>query len=304
MKIHVTNKESFSQNKHFSLKKISKTGAILISYAAIGTSLLVGSSIKKSNDSTSIFPSVSVDVSSESINQMNIILNDSDCSDTFFDEVCAYLKEDGIIFTPVKNNEAINQEDCVVITLDQQYSSGSSTLIFAPYNNTRLGDSDSLALSTQAAFKQNGFFVDSILCGKIGYRQDENGNVCTIVPTETEDCIDDSNDTSFVTISFGTQNNNPEWVAKSIENALARQKHYLDNYDSHADLIYRANSGESTKVVAEYFNSTVQDLTKFNQLPTSKTLDAQTIVNPNVPTIKSFDDSVCFKINQERTKAY
>ena len=36
----------------------------------------------------------------------------------------------------------------------------------------------------------------------------KNGNICTTIPTEIEEALDTDSDVSFVTISFGTKNNN------------------------------------------------------------------------------------------------
>jgi hypothetical protein len=312
LKINLNNKEFFNVNSKYKLKKIAKKGMIVASMLAVLGSGLVGCD-KKNNDScdyisnddfTSMSETINEDVSTDEINQMNIILNDDDCSDSLFSEVCDKLTEDGISFKTTKDEDSINVGNSTVITLDQQYNSGASTLIFAPYDNTRIGYSDSLALSMQAAFSQNGFFADNILCGKIGYREDENGNISSYVPTETEEAIDIDSDTSFVTISFGTENVNAEWVAKSIENGLARQKYYLDNYDSDYDLIYRANAGDSIDVVAGYFNSDSTTLNNYNKIKNSTLLDGQTVINPNVTSMEVFNKNSMFSIDDVKTRAY
>ena len=163
----------------------------------------------------------------DSINDMHIILYDNDCSDVFFDSICEILERDGVNFTRTKDIQQVDVEDSTIITLDQQYSSGSNTLIFAPYDNTRLGYSDSLALAMNASFQHNGFSSNKILCGKVGFREEKDGKISNLVPTETEDCIDINHNASFVTFSFGTDSIEPEMVARSIEEGLIRQKLYL-----------------------------------------------------------------------------
>lgn len=302
MKVSLKDKDNINNNS-FILKRSMKKG---IAFGlALGIGLIQVSSIyKDNNDLSSMVNDVVLEVSSDDINNMNIIINDNNCSDAFFNDVCDKLREDGMEFTETSNNNDINQDNSVVITLDQQYSSGEATLIFAPFDNTRLGYSDSLTLSMQKAFQQNGFFSDSISAGKLGFRENENGEVTNLIPTETEEAIDSNYDTSFVTISFGTSNVNADWVAKSIENGLARQKYYLNNYDANTDLLYRANANEDVNVVAKYFDSTVHDLNLYNNLNGKDTLNSQVVVNPRVSIMTVFDKNTQFKIDDVKTRAY
>ena len=55
---------------------------------------------------------------------MNIILNDGDCSDILFENVCNILKDFGLDFGTTNKGEDINHNNSTVISLDQQYSSG------------------------------------------------------------------------------------------------------------------------------------------------------------------------------------
>lgn len=240
-------------------------------------------------------------INNDDINNMNIIINNNNCSDAFFHNVCGQLEEDGIRFVTTDKDNGINVDSSLVVTLDQQYSSGSDTFIFAPYDNTRIGDSDSLTLAMQAALLQNGYQADKILAGKTGFKEDENGNVINIIPTDTETNIDVNYDTSFVTISFGTQNLNPIDIARSIENGLARQCYYKYNHDSNTDLLYRANSGEKINMIAEYFNSNSTDLSNYNSITGSEISTTQIIINPEVSRIEAFNKDIDFEINVERT---
>ncbi len=259
--------------------------------------------LQDNNNFHSFDSSESVQVSIDEINDMHVILNDSDCSDTFFDDVCSFLSNQGLHFDITRNSIDIDEDDYTIITLDQQYNSGFGSLIFAPFDNTRLGDSDSLALAVMAAMKQNEIVVDDIISGKVGFRADDVGNVSTLVPTEAEEKIDVGKSTSFVTISLGTQNTNFEMVGRSIINALMRQKYYLDHFDSHTDLLYRADSGEAVPMVAEYFGSTVDELSDVNNLKDQNTLEAQTIINPNARNIASFNSSIIFQLVEEKSKS-
>lgn len=304
MKVNIKNCDYPNESKGFKLNRIAKHGILLASTLAIISSNTLDNCINNIEDLNSMIMEEDFNISIDEINGMNIVLNDSDCSDTFFDEVCNKLNDDGICFKRSKNNEALENDNSIIITLDQQYSAGSDTLIFAPFDNARLGYSDSLALSMQAAFKQNGFLGNSIFCGKVGYRLDDNGDVCTSIPTETEETLSSDSDTSFVTISFGTQNINAELVAKSIENALARQKDYLKNYDTGLDLIYRACSSDSVEMIANYFNTDSNLLNKYNNIGNQGILDSQTIINPDVENMGVFNQNSKYSINPTRTKFY
>lgn len=302
MKVNIKDKK-FVENHALKLEKNIKKGIALGLATALGL-IQVSSMYKEKNNIDDMLNDVVLEVSSDDVNNMNIIINDNNCSDVFFNNVCDVLREDGLEFTATSNNEGINQDNCVVVTLDQQYSSGEATLIFAPYDNTRLGYSDSLTICMQSAFLQNGFFADNLSAGKIGFRENDNGEVSCLIPTDTEEAINNSYDTSFVTISFGTSNVNATWVAKSIENGLARQVYYLNNFDSNTDLLYRSSENEDVDVVAKYFDSTAHDLDLYNNLKGNKSLNNQVVVNPRVCYMNVFNKNTQLKIDEVKTRAY
>ncbi len=241
--------------------------------------------------------SFSTDIPLDEVNNLNIVINDSDCSDTFFAGIIDRLQDDGLNFRTVINSSDINYDGHTVITLDQQYSSGADSIVFAPYNNTALGNSDALALATKAALLHNNISVSNILCGQVGYVPDENGNVSTMRKTDTEMHVDADHDTSFVGISFGTNENSPEKVAKAIEETLARYVHYIDNYDNSTDLIYRAGINDKIDDVSSYFGSDSYQLKDFNNMKDDYFSDSQTIVNPEVARIDAFKDTTNFKLS-------
>lgn len=307
----LNNYNNFNSNESYKLKKKGKIGAIVVTTLGLAVGFGLSNNIKDSNKKSELNTMVESEryfgqrnIEKNQINNLNIIINDCDCSDTLFESVCSCLRDDGIVFQQSMNNAEINNDDCVVVTLDQQYTSGTNTYIFAPFDNTRIGNSDSLALSMQTAFKQNGFLSDEILCGVIGYRENPDGTISSILPTKTEEMIDTSKDTSFITISFGTDNVNPEWVAKSIENGLCRYCDYIDGYDVQTDLIYRSSPGENTEDVANYFGVSNTDLCMFNKIDSSNSLHTQTIINPIAQNIEPFNNSINYSIDNMKTKAY
>ena len=304
---HIEPTDSLLEQDIYKIKRRSKIGTIVaffLSGVVLATSL---SHIPKKASEPTVHDLVSpfqIETNIDDINNMNLILNDDNCGDTFFRDVVDQLKEDGIHLTVVENSTDINENNATVVTLDQQYSAGAGTIIFAPYDNARVGHSDSLALSMQAAFQQNGYIVDNISCGQVGYFQDDDGVIHSSVPTNTENEIHEGYDTSFVTISFGTLNQNPEWVAKSIENGLARQVYYLKEGDDQTDLIYRASSTDSLEDVSNYFGTDPTHLKQQNQMEGDTFLENQTIVNPSVSDMKAFNSTGDFLIEGEKTKAY
>ena len=302
------NTDSLSNTDHYKVSRKSRIGSIVLAFLV--TASVTGGAIhhflnkQKQQEIHSMLSPFSTEISIDDINDMNLILNDQDCSDTFFQEVAGQLREDGIQFIITRDGNGINENNSTIVTLDQQYSAGPGTIIFAPYDNARVGQSDSLALAMNTAFKQNGFIVGDILCGQTGYKQDEDGTVYTFFPTDTEEKIDEAFDSSFVTISFGTQNQNGTWVAKSIENGLARQNYHLKSDDSSTDLIYRANSGDSIEDVTNYFGTDAHQLRSFNQLSDPFFADHQTVVNPSVENMNSFDSNGMFQIGDQKTRTY
>ena len=253
---------------------------------------------------SSTIDSQNITCSIEKLNENNIIINDSDCSDSFIEKISSELEEKGLQFRKTKNCEDVNYDGTIVITLDQQYASGSDTVIFAPFNNTRLGNSDALALGMEASFKKHGFPVKGILCSQVGYIQDKKGNVSNTKPTDTENAIDGNNDASFVTISFGTVNADASVVANCIIEGLARQQHFVENYDSGNDLIYCANSDNKIEVVANYFDSDISELKNFNNIKNNTFVESQPIINPKVGKIDSFNEKMTFKVNHSIGKSY
>lgn len=299
--------DNFKSDETYKSSRKGATAARIMSLVlAAAISFGVSNSIKEenSNSSFSFNPAYTVLTTSDEINEMNIILNDGDCSDSFFNDVVQNLVDDGLKVTATSNFQDINQDNSIVITLDQQYSAGPGTCIFAPYNNTRLGNSDSLALCMQSAFCQNGFLAEEISCGQIGYEKDENGNISYMVPSATERAIDDDKDISFVTVSFGTSSTDSKLVSKSIENGLSRYHHFLQGANAQSDLIYRASESDSIDIVAEYFGTTADELIDANNMKQDGFYNSQTVINPSVKTMDVFDTNSVFYLDGAKTKSY
>ena len=237
----------------------------------------------------------------DEINNLNIIIDDGDCSDTFMEEVYNELENDGIKFKKSDKGNNINNDNSVVITLDQQYISGPGVLVIAPSNNNREGNSDALALAMDTALYEKGFLTDGIECGIRGFRE-EDGKVVNRIPSKTEDSISKDKNTSFVTISFGTENINSELVVEAIENGLTRYNSYIQT-NSKEDLIYRAMDDDDINKYVEMFNTTAERIRLTNKITGEVVPVDTTVKNPRVDLIRQFNKSVPVDLeNVEKTK--
>ena len=242
-----------------------------------------------------------ISVSLEDINNMNIIINDSNCMDEFINSVCQELEVDGFKFTYTSDCQDIDVDNGVIITLDQQYMAGPATGVFAPLENGTLGDSDALAIACEKAFIDNDVLVDGIHCGQMGFRENEDGSISERVPTPVEEVMGKFTIASYVTISLGTSNSDPVVVAHSLETALARYCSYTKNNSTNIDLIYCVEDGQGYDDIANILGCSSNELDTFNRTSDEKMLLAgETIINPLVGEIREFDETipVVFKDNR------
>lgn len=219
----------------------------------------------------------SINVSLADINNLNIIINDNECSNLFIESICQQFDMDGIEYTFTNQIDALDVQDAVVITFDQQYVAGPRVAIIGAYQNNRNDNSDALALAVDTAFKANGIDSDGIFCGRRGYRQDNQG-ISTRIPTPTEEAISDDTNTSFVTIAFGTNTPSAEEISTVIEEGLGRYVAYISSKKT-GDLIYRAQSYDTLGSVANRFGTTEFEVGNFNNLDNLIPSD-EAIINP------------------------
>ena len=243
-----------------------------------------------------------INVSLEQINSLNIVINDCNCSDEFISSVCSELQNDGIKFSLTKGCKDIDIDDSIIITLDEQYMAGPGTVVLAPFENNRLGDSDALAIVAWRAFYEKGFIVDGVSCGQMGFKENEDGTVSERVPTPTENGIGKDKSSSFVTISFGTQNTPPTLVASAIENMLTRFYSYNKDYSINEDLIYCVQKDDSYDVVSEKMGTPPEEINNYNDtIDKSILLPGETLVNPKIESIRPFDQHVPINLFVEKT---
>lgn len=313
MKIDVRYKELLKKKSdHYKLSRKIKTGFIS-AVALVGIPAMMFSNKNKGADSMNDnYQNVGtyqeaktedpINVDINEVNELNIIINDNDCSDTFMESIYNNLEADGIKFKTTKNSENIDVDDSVIITLDQQYISGPGMLVIAPYDNERRGNSDALALACEASFYENGFFTDGIECGKKGFREMEDGTIMERIPTSTEENISSDKNTSFVTICFGTDNTNPLLVTASIEGMLTRYCSYIKNGNKDEDLIYRTEKDDTYDSLTAKYGYSENYLKLMNNLDTEELPIDSTIKNPDVKDIREFDTVVPVNLYVEKTK--
>ena len=294
MKINIRNLNAFKDKKNLKLSRRPMAGALasFIVMSLFSANLhQERAEIRRQNDDvhSSVVATFQkpIDISVQQVNDLNLIINNSNCSDSFISGVTAELDNDGIVYTLTENEQNIDVNGAVVISLDQQYISGPGMVVIAPYENNRSGNSDALALAVSTGFDELGFLVSDIQCGKIGYKELEDGTVVEKIPTESEDAINTNNETSFVTICFGTSNTNPELVAKAIKLSLARYTNYLSNENINTDLIYRKEVGDSIEKVTQITGNDISNISSDGIL-----LDDTAVINSNVEELDSFNKSV------------
>lgn len=235
-----------------------------------------------------MMPTEVPEVSLEQINDLNIIINDNGCDDNFIADVCWRLDKNGVKYNFSQNNEAINVDNSVVISIDQEYitdvkfEQGIGAQIIAQYANNN-NDSDALAIAMSKCFSNT-----DVYCGKLQYTDLKDAGR---MPSSTESAIDKDKNTSQVTLCFAKDSwRTPANVADNITEALGRFAAYkAENLD--ADLLVRAGGDcNSAWGLADRFGCTIDEVRKYNNMENPQ-LD-QTIFNPAIEKINAFNGEI------------
>ena len=223
---------------------------------------------------------------SVTVNTDDVIINDNGCDDNFIEGVCWRLSENGVKFKFSRNNEAIDVDDSVVISLDQEYitddkvANGVYKEVLAPYENGASNDSDALAV---AMSKSSG--DTTIFCGKKYY-----GDYLDRMPTSTESAIGKDKNTAQVTLCFAKDSISPYSVGDNITSALGKYAVYKsENLD--VDLLFRAGAEcNSAWGLAEKFGCSVEDVRSYNDIESPEL--NQAVLNPAIKGMKAFSGHV------------
>ena len=152
------------------------------------------------------------------------------------------------------------------------------------------------------AFYEKGFIVDGVSCGKIGFKENEDGTVSERIPTPTENAIGKDKISSFVTISFGTQNTPPTLVASALENMLTRYYAYNVDYSIKEDLIYCVQKDDSYEIISKKMGASSEEINNYNDtIDKSILLPGETLVNPQIENIRAFSQHVPINLFIEKT---
>lgn len=307
-KIYYINNEYFEeQAKNDRKAKVQRRQikGLLLALVGVG-SLALGLAARNDKNDTVVamadekieetMPVEEVAVQLGDINSLNIIINDNNCSDTYIENICQELDDLRIKYSLSRENDHINQPNSVVVTLDQQYTSGVHTCILTPSkNDIKNNDSDALALAMSKSLNDQNIDTE-IFCGKKGYSGSGN-SVEERVPTSTESKITEDN-TSYVTICLGTNLPDANTMAAVIKSGLARYVAYqkeaaISMDDKSYDGIVRVSYGDVWSTLAEKFGCSVEKLAKANGRTQRDILNTdEAIINPNVSEMAAFKSPI------------
>lgn len=291
--------------------RISKTGqkfalAAVLSLSLAGSVCGIGH-IKNSQDESREQMEAMVDeieisnerrVSIQHINDLNLILCDSDCDPKIYNTTVHKLEDMGINVTPaVKGDEVLARENSTIITMAGLIYDSDSTVILGPYNNESNKRSDILALAMRAGLKQEGIKVDGIRCGVLKVEKEQD--ITHRVPTATEEAIAPSG--SFVSIAIGNRISPQEAdsISDGIINGITRATYQI-GLEPQEDYIFRIIPNQTTDGIAEQLHVNKETLIKTNDHLKSDLIQVgDTVIHPRAFKEKAFDTDVSFNVLQK-----
>ena len=243
------NPENFPKgdlNLKAKIGKIATLGALTGVLIASGQKL----SSNLNHDLDTMISENSIDVSTNDINQLNLIINDNDCGNAFFENFCHSLESQGIEFLTSRANDNLDYENSTVITLDQQMVTGEGIALVGPQKDGTANHSEALLMSMLVTLHNDGWETNAI-AGISQYQSLDNGDVVyTTVPSPTEQIATKSE--AQITLAIGTMpaEATTDKLVKDVIIALGRYSHYLANDAKNVEIKLEPNS-----VHAEYDNS-------------------------------------------------
>lgn len=258
------NPENFPKGDMKLKKKIGK----IVALGAL-TGVIIANGQKDpsdvNNDLDSMVSDSTLEVSIDDINDnLSLIINDNDCGNAFFEDVCDSLEEQGIKFEISRQNDNLKHEDATIITLDQQMVSGEGVTLIGPQQDGTANHSEALLKAAQVTFHQRAWDTNSI-AGIATYKTDAKGEIVyTTVPSPTEqDVLDDS---AYVTFAFGTMKEGftPEKVAEDLVLSLGRYHYFLENDSKYISELDTPESYHMSGDNSYYFSKEINGATAFN----------------------------------------
>ena len=242
--------------KHFpndNIKLKKKIGKIVTLGVLSGVIIANGQndSSKVNIDLDNMVSDSTLEVSIDDINDsLNLIINDNDCGNAFFENFCQSLENQGVEFLTSRANNNINYKNSTVITLDQQMVAGEGIALVGPQKDGTANHSEALLMSMLVTLHNDGWDANAI-AGISQYQSLDNGDVIyTTVPSPTEQMATKSD--AQITVAIGTMPTDAttEKLAKDVTVALGRYSHYLMNDAKDVEII-----ADPKSVHAEYDNS-------------------------------------------------
>lgn len=270
------NPENFPK-QHAKLVRKIRNG-IILAFSTIGVAAMASNFSSKEEHSEDLISPTTVNVSIDDINQLGVILNDNDCGNSFFKNICSSLEEYGLEFEISNHNDNIQCDNATVITLDQQLSYGEETFLIGPCQDGTANKSEALLKATQVTFANRGWNTQS-LAGLQKYATGtDSDTVYTKVPSPTEENTPESS--SQITIAIGTGGSffSSEKIAEDVILSLARYQNYLDKESAYVE--------EEIDALAPHMKN-----------------DNSYFFNSQINNAKSFDPSVVVNIEKERVRS-
>ena len=242
--------------KHFpndNIKLKKKIGKIVTLGVLSGVIIANGQndSSKVNIDLDNMVSDSTLEVSIDDINDsLNLIINDNDCGNAFFENFCQSLENQGVEFLTSRANDNLDYENSTVITLDQQMVTGEGIALVGPQKDGTANHSEALLMSMLVTLHNDGWDANAI-AGISQYQSLDNGDVIyTTVPSPTEQMATKSD--AQITVAIGTMPTDAttEKLAKDVTVALGRYSHYLMNDAKDVEII-----ADPKSVHAEYDNS-------------------------------------------------
>lgn len=225
-------------------------------------------------------------------NNLLIILYDKHCERNFYNQVCDFLKDKNLIFLSERDNYFGNRyevnfhnDDSIVIALDQKNNYDYNTAIYSPYYNDNLANSDALTLAMQAGF--NRHFSNKVEL-KPGIVTDDD----ILIPTPTENLVEEGKKVNYTTISFGGDILYPEDVADSIFDGLLRYNYFINNYNMGNDLLYRKEAHDDLRNISKRFKCKVRETCKYNNIKNDDISNISIFKNPIIGCMDVFNPEV------------
>lgn len=261
------NPENFPKESAKLTKKLKGpilAGTIAASVTVFGSQALFHVSDQNTEQPSDLLSDRVISVSTDDINDLNLIVNDNDCGNAFFVDICDYLEKQGLDFITSKQNDNLKYEDATIITLDQQMMSGEGITFIGPKQDGTANHSEALLKAMQVTFHTRGWDTTSE-AGIAEYQTLDNGEISYVtVPSPTE--VDSLDSSAQVTVAIGTTPDGytTQKIAEDLMLSLARYQDYLKNVSNYVQIDKNATGLHMQNDNSYYFNDQINNASSFS----------------------------------------